>query len=266
MRGPPRDLELRIPEMPAAADGMDRIMPSRRKEPAPRPPMSDFFDYEEVACPRCRHLNRRFGTSLLDGRHAGRCDRCGVDLATGRFSWSGAIDWALLVAMVFFLCGLIGALVALVVCHLLAWMMLGPRYDAVREGINVIAIAAGIAGGLVFAERKRRREGIAGPGRLVRDSPEAAAAHPSGRRKNASAVPESRAAVRSRTARRWYLGLGYAVGVLAGLAPVSWVLAALGRPELHEVGLGVSMVAGLAAGWAWGRWKHPPPASRDDAG
>lgn len=216
--------------------------------------MSDFLDYREVACPGCGHLNRRHGSRLLDGRYANQCDHCGVELATGRFGVFGAIHWGLAHATVYFFCSLIGVFVALIGVKLLGWLALGPRHAAIEGGLANLAYVIGIAGGLAVAERQRRRGGFLQARRVVRDSFDAGPRP----RKASPGQPESHAAVRARTARHWFLGLGYAAGTVVGFMLAPPVLEAVGLEEWTEPMKGIGMIAGLAAGWAWGRWKHAP--------
>jgi hypothetical protein len=218
--------------------------------------MGAFFDYREVACPGCGHLNRRHGSRLLDGRYANQCDHCGVELATGRFSVFGAIQWGLTLATVYFFCSLIGVFVALIGVKLLGWLALGPRYAAVEGGLVYLGYFIGIAGGVAVAERQRRRGGFLQARRVVPDSPDAGLGTPEA----APGQPESHAAVRARTARHWFLGLGYVAGVVVGVMLAPPLLKAAGLDEWIEPMKGIGMVAGLAAGWAWGRWKYAPPA------
>lgn len=225
--------------------------------------MSDFFEYQEVACPRCGHLNRRFGTFLLNGRYASQCDHCGVELVTGRFSVFGAIYRGLVFAGVYFLCSLIGVFAALVGLLLLGWLLLGSRYDALRVAITYLALAVGIAGGVLVAERQRRRGGFGEARRVVRDAPDERARPPALTSEAPPDQPESHAAVRTRMARHWYLGIGYAAGVIGGVMLAPPTLRALGLEEWIEPMIGIGIFTGLGAGWAWGRWKHAPPASGD---
>jgi hypothetical protein len=227
--------------------------------------MGGFFDYREVPCPACGHLNRRFGSALLDGRYAAMCDRCGRDLATGRFSVGGAIQWLMLRLAVWSLCSMIGAGLAALLFAALGGLLRVPRHGPASNVVYTVVLLIGAAGGFVVAERNFRRGGFTGPKRVAADSPEAHRAPGEVRADGESVVvvrdsPGERASFVAKTARQWCLGLGYLSGLVVGVA-ANWANHAVGAPLPFEKDglIGLGMVTGLIAGWAWGRWKFPPP-------
>ena len=60
---------------------------------------------------------------------------------------------------------------------------------------------------------------------------------------------------KAKAARGMWLILGYLGGLLGGAATGA-ALQSAGREDLFDTVMGISMVVGLVAGWAYGRWKY----------
>jgi hypothetical protein len=210
------------------------------------------FDFQEIACPRCGSLNRRFKAGLLnDTQHAERCDHCGADLATGRMSFGARIEQLKVIALSFVACAFIGAFIVLAAGLFVMNILLpDPVYNLHRPAFVKILFGTGIAIGLVVGERNRRRLGLA-PRRVAR-APEGVA--PPAQADEAVEVvdlsPEGKQSARNQRARNMLYLWAYAVAMFIGI-----VLAILSF-DLESV-LPVGVVLGLVAAFAYGRWSLP---------
>jgi hypothetical protein len=216
------------------------------------------LDYAEVLCPRCGSLNRRFrGPSFLSGSYVWQCDHCGADLATGRFDRFAVANAIIRHGALFGACALLGAFVAIAFTALVGGIALGEDfYQRNRPAIMNAALAVGVIGGCIVAERNRRRGNALGARRVAAGTAEAKRALENPDPSSVQVVdlsPQERARVKAGAARGWCLGVGYAAGVLGGIA------LSYDSPVWREIGGGVGMIAGLLAGWLFGRWRFPDP-------